>query len=56
MFVLNEKEHSVLHIPKGFASCLKANELNSKVIVFADSTSENAKLDDYLFPEDYFKL
>ena len=54
-FILSEKQHSVLHIPKGYASCLKANEANSKLIVFADSTVENAELDDYLFPIDYFK-
>ena len=55
IFNLSEKEHNVLHIPKGFASCFRATEPNSRLIVFADSVVENAKLDDYLFPTDYFK-
>lgn len=60
--VANAKQHlftltgaEVLHIPKGYASSLKAIEPNSKILVFADSKVENAGLDDYLFPIDYFK-
>ncbi len=53
VFILNDTE--VLHIPKGYASYLKANEPNSKLIVFADSKIADAGLDDYLFPINYFK-
>ena len=52
-FILNDSE--VLHVPKGYASYLKANEPCSKLIVFADGKIADAGLDDYLFPIDYFK-
>jgi dTDP-4-dehydrorhamnose 3,5-epimerase len=53
-FTLSEAEHSVLHVPKGFASSLQALVPSSKILVFADSFAEDAIVDDYLFPTDYF--
>lgn len=54
-FLLHVKDNMVLHIPAGYASCIQALEDHSKLIVFADYDLEHAKLDDYLFPVDYFK-
>lgn len=53
-FIISAQDNQVLHIPKGFASSIQALESNSKVIVFADYGIENAKLDDHLYPVDYF--
>lgn len=53
VFTLTDGE--ILHAPKEYASCLRAIEPNSKILIFADSKIENAGLDDYLFPTDYFK-
>lgn len=53
VFILDDTD--VLYIPKGYASYLKANEPKSKLIIFADSKIEDAGLDDFLFPIDYFK-
>jgi dTDP-4-dehydrorhamnose 3,5-epimerase-like enzyme len=53
-YLLNAKENVVLHVPKGFASSIKACEENSELFVFADYLTEHAKNDDYLFPSDYF--
>jgi dTDP-4-dehydrorhamnose 3,5-epimerase len=47
-------DNSVLHVPKGYATCIEALEPNSEMILFADSLIEDAKKDDYLFPVDYF--
>jgi dTDP-4-dehydrorhamnose 3,5-epimerase-like enzyme len=53
-FIISPQDNQVLHIPKGFASSIQALESNSKVIVFTDYGIENAKLDDHLYPVDYF--
>lgn len=53
-FQLESLKNAVLHIPKGFASSLRATESNSTLLVFADSSMEDVKNDDYLFPSDYF--
>jgi dTDP-4-dehydrorhamnose 3,5-epimerase-like enzyme len=53
--ILRADEDSVLHIPAGFATSLKAVSANSEMIVFGDYAIEYAKNDDYLFPLDYFK-
>lgn len=53
-FILQESQFNILHIPIGYASLLKANEINSKMILFADSLLADAYRDDYLFPTDYF--
>ena len=52
--ILIHRDNVVLHIPKGFASSIKACEENSELMVFADYQMEHAKNDNYLFPIDYF--
>lgn len=54
-FKLSVKDTEVLHVPVGYASSIKALTPNSKLIVFADYGVENAPLDDYLYPVDYFQ-
>ena len=54
LFKLTSTTSTVLHIPVGFASSLRAIEPNSTVLVFADSGVEGIKNDDYLYPSDYF--
>lgn len=54
-YILSTKNMEVFHIPVGYAISIQALEADSKLLVFADQTMENAKLDDYLFPVDYFE-
>lgn len=54
VMVLRANENAVLHIPAGYVSAIKAIEVNSELIVFADYAIDHAKNDDYLFPIDYF--
>ncbi len=53
--ILSEPAKQILHIPAGYATCLKALEEDSRILVFADSGIENASNDNYLFPLDYFR-
>lgn len=53
--ILTAEEDSVLHVPAGFATSLRALSADSEVIVFADYGIEHARMDNYLYPEDYFK-
>lgn len=53
--ILSESTKQVLHIPAGYATCLKAFEEDSRLLVFADFGIENASNDNYLFPLDYFR-
>lgn len=53
-FVLKAADHSVLHVPAGYASSLQALEEDSELLVFADYDINHARQDDYLFPSDYF--
>lgn len=46
--------NSVLHVPRGYATCIEALEPNSEMILFADSLIEDAEKDNYLLPVDYF--
>lgn len=55
VLVLDQEILGTLHVPKGYATLLKALTPHSKIMVMADSYFEEAKLDDYLFPIDYFK-
>lgn len=47
-------DNTVLHVPKGYATCIESLEPNSEMILFADSLIEDAGKDNYLFPVDYF--
>ena len=53
-FKLFAKDTEILHVPAGYASSIQALAANSKVIVFADYGVENAPLDDFLYPVNYF--
>ncbi|MEN0053975.1 MAG: hypothetical protein AAGC65_09910 [Mucilaginibacter sp.] len=53
--VLNAESNHVLHVPKGYATCLQAAKADSELIVYGDYTIEHAVNDNYLFPFDYFK-
>lgn len=55
-FLLDANDDSVLHIPVGFASCIKATVAGSEMIIFTDYPITHAKNDDYLFPLDYFEV
>ena len=54
-FILTAENTEVLHIPAGYGSSIQAIEKNSKLIVFGDYGIDNAKLDDYLYPSDFFE-
>jgi len=53
IFILTTN-NKVLHVPKGFGTCIQALQANSDMIVFADSYINEGSKDDYLFPVDYF--
>lgn len=53
-YLVSEESNQVLHIPVGYATSIQATVSGSKLLVFADNGIENAKLDDYLYPDDYF--
>ncbi|MGV3684504.1 MAG: hypothetical protein ACO1NS_02685 [Daejeonella sp.] len=53
-YTLSSKEHSILHIPQGYATGIQALEANSSLLVFADFGIEHAIEDDYLFEKNYF--
>jgi len=52
--ILSGESNEVMHVPVGYATCLTALKADSKVILFADYGIDNAKLDDHLWPSDYF--
>lgn len=54
-FIMASKNNEILHVPVGYATRIRALEDNSRVILFADYSIENTKLDDHLWPLDYFK-
>lgn len=54
-YKLFAKDQKVLHVPNGYASWLQATEDHSKIILFGDYGIEHAKLDNYLYPMDYFE-
>ena len=54
-YVLDCEDQNILHIPPGYGAAIKALELDSELLVFADSLMGDSKFDDYTFPIDYFK-
>lgn len=54
-FELLAEDNQILHVPAGYVSNLQAIKPNSKVLVFADHGIEHAKIDDYLYSNNYFK-
>jgi len=47
-------DQQVVVVPEGYATAFQAVESSSKLMVFANYGIENAKNDDYLWPQDYF--
>lgn len=52
--IMRASEQRVLHVPTGYGLAWRALEPNSELLVFANSKIEDAKLDDYTYPVDYF--
>ncbi|PRD51959.1 WxcM-like domain-containing protein [Sphingobacterium gobiense] len=52
--ILKAEDQQVLHVPVGYGTAFQALESESELLVFADYGIENAKNDDYTWPEDYF--
>lgn len=50
-YTLSSEESRVLYVPGGYANGLKANEANSRIIVFSDFTLEQSGNDSYKFAE-----
>lgn len=53
-FVLEAHNPAVLEISGGYASGFKAQEENSKLMVFSNLSLEASKRDDFRFPVDYW--
>lgn len=53
-YLISADGNQVLHVPVGYATSVQAITNESKLLVFADYAIENAKFDDYLYPQDYF--
>ncbi|WP_449437260.1 WxcM-like domain-containing protein [Pedobacter steynii] len=53
-FMLTSNNIQTLCVPAGYGSLIRATKEKSKIIVFADYGIENANLDDYVYPSDYF--
>lgn len=47
-------DQQVVVVPEGYATAFQAVESSSKLMVFANYGIENAKNDDYVWPQDYF--
>lgn len=54
LYQLRAQNNEVLHVPTGYGTRIRAISENSKVMLFADYGNEHAKLDDHLWPLDYF--
>jgi len=52
---LSNEKGWILHVPFGYATCIRSLEDEARICVFADYGIENAELDNYLYPEDYFR-
>lgn len=52
--ILSADNPQVIHIPVGYATGFRALVPDSKVMVYADRAIADAKLDDHLYPADYF--
>ena len=52
-FSISNKTLDVLHVPKGYISCIKAMEKDSKLLVMADYKLDDIN-DDHKYSSDYF--
>lgn len=48
-FKLTEHESNILYIPAGFANGFKANQPNSKMIIYSNKTLDESENDDFRF-------
>lgn len=55
-FILSATNNEVLHIPIGYASWIQSTNKDSTLMIFGDYGIENAKVDDYQYPIDYFNM
>ena len=54
VFIIDDKELNILHIPQGYVSSIQSLESQSKLLVMADYMLGEIK-DDFKFEVDYFK-
>lgn len=52
--ILDSSKNQVLHLSSGYGTAFQALEPESELLVFADYGIENAQIDDYTYPLDYF--
>jgi len=55
-FTISADVPSILHIPPGYANGFKNLTPDAKVIIFSTSTIEEAKIDDFRYPYDYWNI
>ncbi|MFS4492262.1 sugar epimerase [Maribacter sp. 2308TA10-17] len=53
-FILEAKQPSVLEVSGGYATAFKAQEEDSKLIVFSNFSLDASKNDDFRFPLDFW--
>jgi len=52
--ILDSKEKQVVHISAGYATAFQSLEADSRLLVFADHSIENAAMDDHTWDLNYF--
>lgn len=52
--ILSADDPQVIYVPAGYATCIKAQVINSKLMVYGDTLIAEAVKDDHLYPADYF--
>ena len=53
---LTDTQSEILIIPPGHATGFKALAPDSTMVVFSDMLLEDSKMDDYRFPQDYWRI
>lgn len=48
------KDHELLHVPVGYGTAFTSIGKDAELLTFADFNIENARLDDYTWPVDFF--
>lgn len=52
--IVKSADNRVLHLSSGYGTAFQALEEGSELLVFSDFGIENAPMDDYTYPLDYF--
>ncbi|WP_185218500.1 WxcM-like domain-containing protein [Sphingobacterium mizutaii] len=52
--IVKSADNKVLHLTSGYGTAFQAIEEGSELLVFSDFGIENAPMDDYTYPLDYF--